>query len=102
MGDFLCRYELSGGWIDVEIEVIDDAIPSLVYPTPIESGALVLPKEAGAIVTELPHRFTHTFLRYAGQRLNMRWFGGLDVPAGPGRGTTGGSRSSTPATRMPG
>jgi hypothetical protein len=89
VGDFLCRYELSGGWIDVEIEAIDDSIPSLIYPTPIESGALVLPQKAGAIVTELPHRFTHTFYRYAGQRLNMRWFGGLDEPAGPGRGCNG-------------
>ena len=77
VGTFRCAYALEGPWIAVDVIHISDDVPSLVYPTPIESEALVLPMKAGAIVREPRHKFNRYFYRYAGQRLNMRWFGGL-------------------------
>ncbi len=77
VGTFRCNYALEGPWIAVDVTHISDDIPSLVYPTPIESEALVLPLKAGAIVREPCHKFNRYFYRYAGQRLNMGWFGGL-------------------------
>ncbi len=77
IGTFRCRFWLEGPWLGVEVPDIDEEIPSLVFPPPVESEALVLPYHQGRLIREPLNKFAHSVYVYAGNVLNMRWFGGL-------------------------
>ena len=74
MGSFVCRFRLDGPWLEVRVEDIDAALPSLIFPPPFESESLVIPAGIGQWIREArPMRLFHT----AFGSLSMRWFGGL-------------------------
>ncbi len=78
VGRFLCHVELDGAWLVLRVLEIDDTIPSLAYPPPIQSDAIVLPKGAGEILRD-PERsgnFSRNIYPFF-TRLNMRWLGGM-------------------------
>jgi hypothetical protein len=78
VGRFLCHVALDGAWLVFRVLDIDDTIPSLAYPPPIQSDAIVLPKGAGEIVrdTERGGNFSRQIYPFF-TRLNMRWVGGM-------------------------
>jgi len=79
-GGFTCRYRLDGPWLEVRIEEIDEELPSLVFPTPLESENLVVPTlSVGRLVRE-PIRARYFWSAFGD--LSMRWFGGLRGDAG--------------------
>ncbi len=74
LGTFRVRLRLDGPWFECRITDVDECLPSLIFPTPIESASLVLPQGAGRWIRKpLPSRYFWTFPAH----LNMRWFGGL-------------------------
>lgn len=82
MGTFRACYRLDGPWLVVEVPEIDDSIPSLVFPPPLDSDSLVLPIKQGVWQRKPIAKFDHIINRFAGNGLNMRWFGGLREAAG--------------------
>lgn len=82
MGTFHCRYSLDGPWLVAEVPRIDEALPSLVFPTRLGAESLLLPHFQGEWHrTPLP-KFGYHVWRFAGNQLNMRWFGGLRGDSG--------------------
>jgi len=83
VGRFVCDIALDEDELVYRVLEIDDTVPSLAFPPPIESDAVVLPSGLGRIVrkaeagTIFP-RHLHTFFT----QLNMRWVGGLLGDAG--------------------
>ncbi len=76
VGTFRCRFELDRDSLLATIVEIDEALPSLVFPTPLESESLVFPSGVGRWLREpLNHRVRY-FWKFR-SHLNMRWFGGL-------------------------
>lgn len=74
LGDFRCRFLLDGPWFDCRVLDIDESLPSLVFPAPIESESLVIPMGVGRWIRKpLPQRHFWVFPAH----LSMRWFGGL-------------------------
>jgi hypothetical protein len=47
VGQFTCRVRLDGLWLELQIGDINETLPSLVFPPPIESESLVLPINVG-------------------------------------------------------
>ncbi|MGE5558945.1 MAG: DUF5696 domain-containing protein [Bacillota bacterium] len=81
MGTFTCKISLNNGWLDFELSDIDENLPSLIFPTPIESESLVIPTGVGRWIKKpLPYGRRYFWPMYGG--LNMRWFGGLNGDAG--------------------
>ncbi|MBI5722829.1 MAG: hypothetical protein HZA50_02640 [Planctomycetes bacterium] len=79
MGTFTCRWTLEDQWIVLRIDGIDESLPSLIFPPPIESQQMVFPNGVGRLVRKpLPSRYFWLFYPH----LNMKWFGGLDGQAG--------------------
>jgi hypothetical protein len=77
-GSFTCRYTLDGPWLQVQILDLDEALPHLAFPTPLEADTLVLPQGVGQL-----RRGAGTYERFALRffaQLNMRFFGGLRGP----------------------
>jgi hypothetical protein len=78
VGTFLVNVSLDGEWLVYRVEEIDDSIPSLVYPPPIESDAIVIPRGVGEIHRDAQQGGMyprHIYPFYT--RLNMRFLGGL-------------------------
>jgi len=74
IGQFTCEVRLEDQWITYRLTDIDSSIPSLIFPTPIESESLVFPIGIGRWIREpLVNRQFWPFF----SRMNMRWFGGL-------------------------
>jgi hypothetical protein len=74
IGSFLVSAVLENEWISFDIKQIDESIPNLTFPTPIENDQMVLPNGAGRIVrTPLPARYFNTWVTH----LNMRFCAGL-------------------------
>ena len=79
MGTFMCDVRLDGPWLEFRLSNIDERLPSLVFPTPIESESLVFPSGVGQWLRKpIPDRRFLTFFSH----LNMRWFGGLKGDSG--------------------
>lgn len=74
IGQFNCRVRLNGDWLEVAITQIDESIPSLVFPAPLESESLVIPMNVGKWIRK-PVEVRRWWMYTA--HLNMRWFGGL-------------------------
>jgi hypothetical protein len=77
VGQFVCQTKLEKDWLVYQITDIDDSIPSLVFPTPLKSDAIIVPKGVGEIIRETASssiypRHIYPFFT----RLNMRWMGG--------------------------
>jgi hypothetical protein len=49
-GSFRCRIYVKDEWLKVNIVAIDDCIPSLVYPAPIISDAVLIPRGVGQMI----------------------------------------------------
>lgn len=78
VGTFLVNVSLDGEWLVYRIKEIDDSIPSLVYPPPIKSEAIVIPKGVGEIHRDAQLRGMYPRNIYPFYtRLNMRFLGGL-------------------------
>ena len=76
VGDFRVRIRLDGIWLRYELLSIEDTLPSLVFPPPLEAASLVLPQGIGRWTRQpIAGRVIHRL--YAS--LNMRWFGGLQA-----------------------
>ena len=78
IGRFFCEIKLDGQWLVFKTDRIDDSIPSLVFPPPLKSEAIILPKGVGEIIREREE--SSMFTRYIYPfytRLNMRFLGGL-------------------------
>ena len=75
MGTFKCDVELDGPWLEFRLSEIDEKLPSLVFPPPIESQSMVFPRGVGQLVRK--PMAERRFLPFISQ-LNMRWFGGLN------------------------
>lgn len=74
LGDFRCQFLLDGPWFECRVLDVDEGLPSLIFPTPIESESLVLPQGVGRWIRKpLAGRHFWVFPSH----LNMRWFGGL-------------------------
>ncbi len=73
-GAFTVRLELDGDEAEVRIEDISASLPSLVYPPPIVTESLVLPRNVGEWRRQ-PLETRHFYALYG--QINMRWFGGL-------------------------
>ena len=87
IGTFLCNISLEDSWLVYKILEIDESIPSLVYPPPIKSDAIIIPKGVGEIIRDTGNRemFGAMYPRYIYPfytRLNMRFIGGLKDDAG--------------------
>jgi hypothetical protein len=76
MGQFRYNVRLDGDWFEVSIIEIDEALPSLIFPPPIVSDSLVLPRNVGKWIRKPFSYPLRQFWLYPGH-LNMRWFGGL-------------------------
>ncbi|HEY0007866.1 MAG TPA: hypothetical protein VGB55_03995, partial [Tepidisphaeraceae bacterium] len=76
LGDFRVRVVLDGIWLRFELLSIDEALPSLVFPPPLEASSLVLPQGVGKWIRK-PIAGRSLYRLYGG--LNMRWFGGLQA-----------------------
>lgn len=74
LGQFAVAPRLDGPWLELRIFEIDAALPSLVFPPPIQSESLVLPQGVGRWL-RAPLAERHVWVYPA--HLNMRWFGGL-------------------------
>lgn len=82
-GSFLVRITLDGPWLEFRLLEIEERLPSLNFPPPIESASMVLPMHLGRWIRQpIKGRFFYTFYSH----LNMRWFGGLDHNS-PGQGS---------------
>jgi hypothetical protein len=74
LGTFAIRLRLDEAWFEVSIVEIDDSVPSLVFPTPLESESLVIPQNVGRWIRKpIPTRQWWLYPVH----INMRWFGGL-------------------------
>jgi hypothetical protein len=87
IGTFLCNISLEDSWLVYKILEIDESIPSLVYPPPIKSDAIILPKGVGEIIREDggPDMYGAMYPRHIYPfytRLNMRFIGGLKEDTG--------------------
>jgi len=83
VGRFTCDVSLEEDELVYRVLEIDEEVPSLAFPPPIESEAVVLPSGVGRILRDAEAgtifpRHLHTFYT----RLNMRWVGGLRGDAG--------------------
>lgn len=83
IGGFTVKYDLVGPHLEVRILHIDESIPSLCYPTPIQNSALLIPRQQGEILRAEDqhrdygaHKWERRFIR--NPHLNMRWIGGLE------------------------
>ena len=76
-GSFGCDLQLDGAWFTFRIHSIDPALPSLVFPPPIESETLVVPSGPGRLIRSPLRRFRRYFHPIYSVDFNMRWFGGL-------------------------
>lgn len=77
IGSFHCEISVENEWLVYHVFDLDDSIPSLVYPPPIMSDAIVLPIGVGKIIRETEPRQIYPRNLYPFySRLNMRWIGG--------------------------
>ena len=87
IGTFLCNISLEDEWLVYRIIEIDESIPSLAYPPPIKSDAIIIPKGVGEIIrntgdqSKTSAMYPRTIYPFY-TRLNMRFIGGLKEDAG--------------------
>ncbi len=72
-GMFRVTATLDGPWLQFKISDIDESIPNLSFPPPVESETLVIPQGVGRWIRK-PVYGRHYLPFFS--RLNMRWFGG--------------------------
>jgi hypothetical protein len=78
-GSFHAALAIDGHGIEWRILQIDESLPSLSFPTPIECDSLVLPQHLGRWVrSPLKGRYCWPFFSH----MNMRWFGGTRGQSG--------------------
>jgi hypothetical protein len=95
IGTFLCNISLEDSWLVYKILGVDESIPSLVYPPPMISNDIIIPKGVGEIIRsgyDPAKRTTADAAMYGAMyprtiypfytRLNMRFIGGLKKDAG--------------------
>jgi hypothetical protein len=73
-GSFHAALTVQDNGLEWRIRQVDDSLPSLSFPTPLECDSLVLPQHLGRwIRSPLRGRYCWPFF----SAMNMRWFGGL-------------------------
>ena len=76
-GNFYCEITLDKEWLKFNILKIDDQIPSLVYPAPIVSDAILIPQHVGQMISkDRADIWYRKFLPFY-THLNMHFIGGL-------------------------
>lgn len=77
-GDFSFSLSAENEWMKIRVYNIGETLESLVFPPPVESENLVLPKGIGQLSSGTESRMIYTRHAYTFfTHLNMRWFGGL-------------------------
>ena len=80
-GSFYCEIALDDEWLKFNILHIDDQIPSLVFPPPIVSDAILLPHGVGHMISkDRADIWYRKFLSFH-THLNMHFIGGLKEDA---------------------
>ncbi|CAM3032215.1 DUF5696 domain-containing protein [Rariglobus hedericola] len=74
VGTFDCEFRLDGPWFEIRIIHVDESLPSLVFPPPLQTESLVVPQGVGRWIKK-PLTGRHFWVFPA--HLTMRWFGGL-------------------------
>ncbi|MBR9999888.1 MAG: hypothetical protein KFF73_13005 [Cyclobacteriaceae bacterium] len=95
IGTFLCNIYLEDSWLVFKILEVDESIPSLVYPPPVKSDDIIIPRGVGEIIRsgyDPSNQTTVDAAMYGAMyprtiypfytRLNMRFIGGLKDDAG--------------------
>ncbi len=78
VGSFLCKFALEKDWMSFQLLEVDESLPSLVFPPPFESEALVLPIDGGKIYkNNSVNIFQRKYLQFFSS-LGMRFFAGLN------------------------
>lgn len=72
-GSFLCDVSLTDEWLYFTITDIEETLPSLVFPTPVQSDDLIIPLHIGKIFSKPIEK---RFVWQMQGDLTMRWFGG--------------------------
>jgi len=75
-GTFLAKWVLEGRTLELRVEEIDDRLPSLCYPPPIETASLIWPGNVGRWM-RTPEPGMSSEFATQNNGLNMRWLGGL-------------------------
>ena len=75
-GSFRARWSLDGDDVKLQISDIDESLPSLNFPPPIESASLVIPDKIGKWVRDEGVSMDCRFITQ-NNGMNMRWIGGL-------------------------
>jgi hypothetical protein len=76
LGDFRVRIHLDGIWLRFELLFIDEALPSLVFPPPLEASSLVLPQGVGKWIRKPLRRSLHLSALFRPQHALVRWLAG--------------------------
>jgi len=85
-GKFTCQFSLDQEWFSINTINIEEGIPSLVFPPPIESEELIIPKGAGQLISNkaggaifsrsINSFFAHLNMRFiSGQKNGHAWIG---------------------------
>ncbi|MDX2111588.1 MAG: glycoside hydrolase [Verrucomicrobiota bacterium] len=77
-GSFRVRWSLDGRSLGLEIEAIDECLPSLNFPPSIVSESLLVPNGVGKWLREVNDGMNAYFWTQ-NSGLNQRWIGGLDA-----------------------
>ena len=81
-GTFTCQASLDKADLVIKILKIDDSLPVLTFPTPLNNENLILPQNQGRLITKpVGNRYSRFYYPF-GSSLNMRFFGGLKQQAG--------------------
>jgi hypothetical protein len=76
-GTFRSTFLLEEEWFRFHVDEIDEGIPSLVFPPPIESDELIIPRGIGQLLSGTERRSIYTrYLLTFFTHLNMRFIGG--------------------------
>jgi hypothetical protein len=80
-GSFLCEFTLQNEWLSFQLLEVDESLPSLVFPPPFESDALVMPNNGGRLIRNdrgsiYSGIYRRQFLQFF-NALGMRFIAGL-------------------------
>ncbi len=73
---FLVQWDLDGKTLGLRIEDIDEKLPSLNFPPPIESASVIIPDNVGSWFRDDEPGMT-CYFSTQNNGMNMRWAGGL-------------------------
>ncbi len=76
-GTFTCKIFLENEWLRYQILEVSNDIPSLVFPPPITSDAILIPHEIGEMISRDTANIWYRKFYSFHAHLTMHWIGGL-------------------------